>query len=726
MVKARAILLGLCTLLLAWLSPGVVMAQPGYDSIPARIAMVPEQTTLMPGGTFWLALDIEMAQGWHTYWKNPGDSGLPTEIDWILPEGFTAGEPLYPVPERQLFGPIINYGFDNRTTILWPVTAADDLTLGETYYISGQVNYLVCAEICIPAQDSFDLEFTYTGAAPLIDATMAPFFDEARAALPQPLPAKAQVVPLEGSDDLVLRIPAFVDGVQSLSDWYFFPTHEKLIDHGMAQQAVFNEEQQMVMIRLPAPMNMERAGPRPDVIEGVVAMVDASSGTPIRLGFEVSAPLMGAGDATAVTDTAWGGVTQATGELDISLIGLVAMAFLGGILLNLMPCVFPVLALKVFGLIRHGAEGDAGNLRRQGLFYALGVVGTMLVLGGAVLGLRAAGAAIGWGFQLQSPFFVGALTILFFTLGLAMLGLIRLPYVLTGVGQRLTQRHDALGSFGTGVLAVIAASPCTAPFMATAIGAALLLPTAAALAIFAGLGLGMALPLTLLCFIPSLAARLPKPGRWMEVLQQFLAFPLFATSLWLVFVIAQQLGAVGVAVILSGLLAVGFAVWLTSLARVRQAVALMVGLVLAIAALGGLSQLPSVANALSEAKADITLERYSPARLQAALANQQPVFIDATAAWCITCLVNEQVVFSNDEVIEMFQDQGILYLQADWTNRDPVVTELLEEFGRIGLPLYVVYRPDREEPQVLPQILSPQTVINAYAGLDSFQQAAAQ
>lgn len=708
------------------LTAGFSMAQPGYDSIPARIAMVPEQTTLMPGGTVWLALDIELAPGWHTYWQNPGDSGLPTHISWILPEGFTAGEPLYPVPERQPFGPIINYGFDHRTTILWPITAADELSLGETYYVAGQVDYLVCAEICIPAQDSFDLAFTYTGAAPLIDATMAPFFDEARAALPQPLPVEAQVVPLDDSDDLILRIPAFVDGVDKLTDWYFFPTHEKLIDHGVAQEVVFNKDQQMVMIRLPAPMNMERAGPRPDVIDGVVAMVDGSSGTPIRLGFEVSAPLIGAGASNTATGVIWEGVNQTAGDLDISLLGLVAMAFLGGILLNLMPCVFPVLALKLFGLVRHGVEGDAGHLRRQGLFYALGVVGTMVLLGGAVLGLRAAGAAIGWGFQLQSPVFVGGLTILFFSLGLAMLGLVRLPAMLAGVGQTLTRRHDVMGSFSTGVLAVIAASPCTAPFMATAIGAALLLPTAAALAIFAGLGLGMALPLALLCFVPALAARLPKPGRWMETLQQFLAFPLFATALWLIFVIAQQLGPVGMVVILSGLLAVSFAVWLARLDGLRQPVALGIGLGLSILALGGLSQLPSMAGTPSEVEVEIAWEPYSPARLKAALANQQPVFIDATAAWCITCLVNERVVFTDPDVIEMFHDQRILYLRADWTNRDPVVTALLEKFGRIGLPLYVVYRPDRDQPQVLPQILSPQTVINAYAGLGKVQQAAAR
>ncbi|MEO0393877.1 MAG: thioredoxin family protein, partial [Pseudomonadota bacterium] len=401
-----------------------------------------------------------------------------------------------------------------------------------------------------------------------------------------------------------------------------------------------------------------------------------------------------------------------------------AMAFLGGILLNLMPCVFPVLTLKIFSLVRHGATGDSQHLRRQGLFYALGVIGAMVLMGSAVLALRAGGAAIGWGFQLQSPAVVGGLTVLFFTLGMAMLGLIKLPYLLANTGHHFSTRQDALGSFGTGVLAVLAASPCTAPFMATAIGAALLLPLPAALGIFAGLGLGMALPLVVLCFVPVLAKRLPNPGRWMEILQQFMAFPLFATSLWLIFVLSQQLGAMGVVIILGGLLAIGFVIWLATLSLVPRAIPLIVGLGFTILSLVALAQVPTMAPSASAGKGAIEWEAYSPARLQTALAAGQPVFVDATAAWCITCLVNEQVVFSDAEVIDMFTAQDILYLQADWTNRDPVVTKLLEEFGRIGLPLYVVYRPDRQEAEVLPQILSPQIVLNAYAGLDPVQQAA--
>ncbi|MEO0393999.1 MAG: protein-disulfide reductase DsbD domain-containing protein, partial [Pseudomonadota bacterium] len=316
----------LVTFVAVTLMPIAAQAQHGYDSLPARIAMVPEQTTLEPGGTVWLALDIELAPGWHTYWENPGDSGLPTEIDWLLPEGFSAGEPLYPVPERQPFGPIINYGFDTRTTILWPVQVADDLELGETYYVSGQVDYLVCAEICIPAQNSFDLDFTYTGAAPLIDSPMAPFFQEARANLPQPLPTQSQVAPLEGSDDLVLKIPAFVEGVDQLTDWYFFPTHEKLIDHGMPQEAIYNAEQQLVMIKLPATWKGTEGIERPAVISGVVTMIDRSSGNPIRLGFSLDAPMVAAGSAVAASMALLADDPGAD-ALGIGLAGLLAMAF---------------------------------------------------------------------------------------------------------------------------------------------------------------------------------------------------------------------------------------------------------------------------------------------------------------------------------------------------------------------------------------------------------------
>lgn len=714
----------LAGLLLAVFVPMSAYAQATINNLPARASLVPEQTSLEPGGTLWLALDIELAPGWHTYWENPGDSGLPVEIDWLLPPGFEAGQPLYPVPERQPFGPIINYGFENRATTLWPIKVPDSLELGQIYYLSAAVNYLVCAEICIPATAEFDIQVPYKGSAPLIDSAMASFFDEARAKLPQEFPAEAWVAVSDAdpSGDLVLSIPAFVDGLDQLTDWYFFSRLETVIDHGMPQKVMASPDSGGVLLSLP---RQEKGGELPAILDGVLVATDRSSGTPLRLGFNVVANItVGTAAANAlVAAVADGGA--AAPQIDVSVIGLLAMAFVGGLLLNLMPCVFPVLSLKLLALVRHREAGNRGLQQRQGLFYGLGVLMTMLLLGAAVLGLRAAGMSVGWGFQLQEPVLIGFLAVLFFTLGLGMLGVLPLPQLFGAMGTGRAGRNDALGSFLTGVLAVVAASPCTAPFMATAIGAALLLPTALALGIFASLGLGMAMPLVLLSVTPALADRLPRPGPWMVRLQQFLAFPLFATTIWLVFVISEQRGSLGVVMVLGALLAVGFAVWLPRQSAVARIAALGFGLVLPVTGIIGLNQLPLLQTGPNSGTGPVAMpyESYSPARLQTALANDRNVFIDATAAWCVTCLVNKRVALDDPDVITAFAEADVLYLEADWTNRDPVVTKLLEEFGRLGLPLYVVYRAGSETPTVLPQILLPSMLVNLYDPERGVQQA---
>ncbi|MBV6632454.1 MAG: thioredoxin family protein [Alphaproteobacteria bacterium] len=731
-------------LMLAVLMPASATAQApstGYiDEVPAVTDLVAETSGLEPGSTTWLAFTVELAPGWHTYWENPGDSGLPLKFNWVLPPGFEIGEPVYPIPDRQTFGPIINYGFEDQVSFLMPTSVPENVEDGGLYYIAGQAEYLVCAEICIPAIADLSLAIVGKAGAVGNNPATAPIFAEARARLPQALPTTASAALVEPTSeaDLIVAIPSFVDGFERLEDWYVFAKADDLVDHSMAQPVVFDPDANELLIKLPRQVLRDEV---PTRLEALVTARDETGGEPITLGFSFATDVTVDGTAANALLDRWqalgGEVDQGSGPAlpDHSLIALLGLALIGGLLLNLMPCVFPVLSLKLMAMVRRmeGAGSDDADAikseqRRQAWLYSAGVMAAMLLLAGAMLGLRASGAAIGWGFQLQSPLLIGALACVFFALALAMLGVFHMPQLLVGVGDGIARRQDGVGSFTTGVLAVIAASPCTAPFMATAIGAALLLPMGASLAIFAALGFGMALPLLLLSHLSSHLRVLPRPGPWMGTLQQFMAFPLFATSIWLVFVVAQQRGAVGVAVVLGALLSIGFGVWLArQLSGQHRLAGLASAAVLAIAlplgGLAGLNQLPDVSAEASGSYAGLPYEKYSPARLERALDRGRAVFIDVTAAWCITCLVNEQVALSHPDVGKAFADADVLFLKADWTNRDPEITALLEQFGRLGLPLYITYQGGSREPEVLPQILLPGMLVGLFPPEDSVQQA---
>jgi len=735
---AAALLLHLC-------APVMAVAQALDDHDPSRVSLLVEQTTLDPGGTLWAGIDIEMAPGWHTYWKNPGDSGFPLVTRWTLPEGFEAGEVLYPVPHRQEYGPIFNYGFSDRAIMLAPVSIPASIALGEAYSFDLTVEYLVCAEICIPRDASFSFTVPYRGGAPLTETSGEAHFAFARERLPRELPVQASASPVEpGKDggDIILAVPLFADGVELLADWYFFPERWDVADHGAAQEARIDRDGKRLLLRLPGSGSYEKPL---EQLTGVLTAADHSNAAqgvegaePVDLGFSLSAPLSDDPALLAAWNNAGASGGAKTGDhaaaasdqAGASLVFLLAMAVLGGLLLNLMPCVLPVLSIKVLALLRHREAGETSSgMRLETSLYAAGVLSAMLGLGLLLLGFRAGGEAIGWGFQLQEPVFVGFLALLFFLMALALLEVLPLPQLMGGVGAALAGRSTQTKSFLTGVLAVVAASPCTAPFMAAALGAALLLPAMQSLAIFLCLGLGLSLPFLLIGFVPGLARFLPRPGAWMGRLQQFMAFPLFATVIWLVYVLGQQTGSLGVAVILTLLLGIGFAVWLARLGGFRLRAAGWAVAVLAMLSAGyAIAALPVVqvgnGNASGDEKGALAAIPYTEQRLQQALADGQPVFVNATAAWCISCLVNEQVALSDPAVREAFEAHGVTYLKADWTNRDPAVTALLEQFGRLGVPLYVAYQRGEREPRVLPQILLPSTVIEAFGPMPKTPQAA--
>ncbi|AUN95392.1 protein-disulfide reductase DsbD family protein [Pseudazoarcus pumilus] len=677
---------------------GAVVATP---HVSARL--VASAQAVAPGDTVTVGLAKTIIPGWHTYWRNPGDSGLATTIDWQTPEGAAVGDIEWPAPERHSLGPVTNYGYEGEVTLLSPLTVPADAAPGMTIALRAAVSWLVCADICIP--EDVELELTL----PVAQATRGdghPAIDAARARLPQPSPWAARHA--VGEDGLWLAVDAgaLPEGAR---DIWFYPYDWGRIDQS-APQALSRTADGIV---LAAPRG--QAPPADAPLAGVLVIREDTADGLLTTAFEVSAPRVDAiapGEPVARDD---GGAAPSIG-LGMALL----FALAGGLILNLMPCVFPVLAMKVLALVRSG--GDAAGVRGHGLAYLAGVLASFALLAAVVLALQQGGARLGWGFQFQSPVFVVMVAWLLFAVGLNLSGVFTLGGGrLAGIGQSLTARGGHSGSFFTGVLAAVVATPCTAPFMGAAIGFAMTQPPASLVAIFLALGLGLPLPFVVLAWRPALVARLPRPGAWMERFKQFLAFPMYGAAVWLVWVLALQAGADGVLVAAGGMLAIALAAWLydatwASAARLRrgaQATAAM--LVVATLAVGsGLATQPRETQAAARAGALLAHEPYAPERFDALRAEGRAVFVNMTAAWCITCIVNEQVALERADVAAAFAERDIAYLKGDWTNQDAAITAVLERFGRSGVPLYLYYPPGAgSEAVVLPQILTPDIVLDA-------------
>lgn len=663
-----------------------------------RAELVSEMRVIEPGAPFWVALRLTPQAGWHTYWRNPGDSGLPTTIAWDLPDGFAAGNIIWPSPEAVPYGPLMNYGYAGEAIFLVQITPPEGLLAGTRLSLSAFAEWLVCEEICIPEEASLDLPVIVAESAE-VEPEAAETFFEARAALP-----RDALWPTAFNIDqgrLLLRLSGAGDILASIKSVRFFPHQEQIIDNVAPQVAVSNEGDFFVAI--------ERADGVPGKTLSGVLRVNGASG---------DAPQTYALAASPVAFSAPGALLEPTLEFDLSLQAALLFAFLGGLLLNLMPCVFPILSLKALALV--GAAGETqAQKRAEGLAYSLGVVLSFLVVAAILLGLRSGGALIGWGFQLQSPIFIASMAIVLMTVGLSLSGFLVIGGQVMGFGESLAARRGHAGAFFTGVLATIVATPCTAPFMAPAIGFALTQSTAEALVIFASLGAGMAVPFLLISFVPAFGKLLPRPGAWMETFKQFLAFPIYGTMIWLVWVLGRQTGVDGAAALLLALLLVPFVVWLwprtKSTAVAGKALAFALILVSCVAIVG----LIRFSSDQNEAGGDmavsgLTWETYSEAKLAAYREAETPVFVNFTAAWCVTCLANERVALNVDSVRELFRDRGVKYLKGDWTRRDPVITAALSRFGRSGVPLYLYY-PARSEGavKVLPQILTPGAVLEA-------------
>ncbi|MGK7863205.1 protein-disulfide reductase DsbD family protein [Falsiroseomonas sp. E2-1-a4] len=686
MLRRTALLLGL-SLALPALAPASAMESAAVQSPRATATLVADMAAVAPGQDFQAGLRLRLAPGWHSYWKNAGDAGAAPELDLDLPEGASAGPITWPAPERIPYGPLVNYGYTGEVLLPLRVSLPASLAPGEILTLRAEATWLVCADVCIPEEGSFTLTLPVADAA--VPSPLAePLFEAAEASLPRPLPWAVRAGGGAGRASLTLAGTGLT--AAAVQDAFFFPAEPGVLDNTAAQPMRLRDGSLTIDLTL-----LPDAAPA--ALTGTLVLRDGGGQ---RAAFDIAAPITGP--------------VEPAGTLPLWYALLLALA--GGLVLNLMPCVFPVLAMKAMALARMGGAAR-GEIRLHAAAYTAGVLVSFAAIGGLLVALRAAGVAAGWGFQFTEPAFVAAMAWLVLAVGLNLSGVFALGRTV-GAGQALAGRGGPLGAFATGGLAVLLATPCTAPFMAAALGAALVMPPAATMAVFLALGLGLAAPYALLGVLPGLARALPRPGAWMERLRQALAFPMYATAAWLIWVLSLQAGPDGVLFGLAGAVVLAAGLWGLGQAqraegrlRITGTAAAGVAVLVALALLPRLSAAPAVA-----AAADAQAEPWSAARVAELRAAGRPVFVNATAAWCITCQVNERVALRAAGVRDAFAAQDVAYLKADWTRGDPAISALLRDQGRDGVPMYLYWAPGAAAPRLLPQILTEDVVLEALRG----------
>jgi thiol:disulfide interchange protein DsbD len=710
-----------------WLILGTLLASsaafslsgPTVASANVKARLVSEAAAVGPGQTLWVALEFNIRDGWHTYWRNPGDSGQATTLTWTLPPGFTAGEIVWPTPHRFELPPLVNYGYATHVMHLVQITAPKDLKVGAPVALAAKASWLVCSDVCIPEDADLQLNLPTAGAAggaataaPL-DPADAALFTAARADLPSAAPAATRAKLQNGQ--LVVALGrewgATLSQIKSLS---FFPYDEDSIEYAAPQTLTRTQDSVELTMKAstPPPPNPGAAPSAPrTTVRGVLLATEQSGSETVTVPIEIAASVVGSG--AGKTDSP--GTLAAAAET-LPLPSMVLLAILGGLILNLMPCVFPVLSIKAIGLVEQAKKHPA-TVRTKGVIFAAGVVSSMLALAGVLLALRAGGEQIGWGFQLQSPLFVTLMVYLLLAVGLNLSGVFEIGGGLAGLGDGLTQGDSYQASFFTGVLTTLVATPCTAPFMAAAVGAALTQSPVVALAIFAALGVGLSSPYLLISFAPWMRRALPKPGAWMDTLKQVFAFPMYASAAWLLWVLGAAL---------AGAILIGLAAWAYQKSKLSSAGGRVAALLTAVAAALLAVFLPvrysgvaAAAPAGATAHGGDAWQPYDAAKVAELTAAGKPLLVNFTASWCLTCLVNERNAFADTAVQDVFRDKGVTLMKGDWTNRDPAITHALASFGRAGVPLYVVYnaKSGSTEPLLLPQLLTAGVVHDAFTNL---------
>ncbi|TPG13071.1 protein-disulfide reductase DsbD family protein [Sphingomonas oligophenolica] len=663
----RALGCALMTLVAVWAIP--TAAQAPLDSGPhLAMRLVAESDVPRAGEPVMLAIETRPEPGWHGYWRNPGDAGLPSQFAWTLPKGAAmAGEVAWPVPTTLLIAGLMNYVYEAPYAPLVTLNVPVGIATGTRLPIKVAINYLVCTtSICVPEAQTLTLDLTVGDG----HSTARAAFDRWRAAIPKPLDAAATYAVKDGALAIAVPLPASA----RVDSAYFFPiTPNGAVDYA-APQTVTRDGDRLLLTTKGKP-----TGP----IEGV-----------LRIGANRGLAIAAQRGTVAASDGGGGGGGGAAWLTLVAFVG----AVLGGLILNIMPCVFPILSLKALNLARGGA--DERGARVEALAYTAGVVLVCVGLGAAILALRAGGSAVGWAFQLQNPKMIVALLLLSVGIALNLAGLFEMPM------PRFAGEGGVTSSFATGALAAFVATPCTGPFMGAALGAALILPWYAALAVFAGLGIGLALPFLLIGFVPALRRRLPKPGAWMEAFRRVLSIPMWLTAIALAWVLGRQAGVDGMTFALVAALAAALVLW-TAGARQRRGLSFgwigVVGLVVITGStIMGVSRSP-----VSAAIATVGAEPFSEARLGALRQEGKPVFVYFTADWCLTCKVNEKAAIETAGVRDAFAKHGVAVLVGDWTDGDATLGRFIQAHNRAGVPLYLFYPKGAAEPRVLPQVLTP-------------------
>ena len=713
----------LAALILAVLAPTVhasAAVEPAFGAQRTeRIAaeLVPMTQWATPGSTVVVAVRQDIQPGWHTYWRNPGDSGGATTLDWTLPAGVKADPILWPLPTRQRLLGLMNYGYSGEVFLPVPIQVPATARPGEILTLTAQALFLVCSDrMCVPEPLTLSLALPVReGTAPL----SRPWGEAIRKTVetaPRPAGIKAHVT--RDGQGLILTATGGPLAGGTVSAAYVFPFEPGRIDHAAGQSGQLGPEGLTL-----------RLAPGRETGDGALSGVLATDKGAWEITAEPGPPLDGATGKGPLAPPPESEATKApaSAPASLSLLHVLGLALLGGLVLNLMPCVFPVLAMKAAAL--SAAAHDPARARRDGLAFLVGVLVSFLALAGILLALRAAGQAVGWGFQLQSPGVTATLALILLGVGLNLSGVFHVGAGLQGAGSGpLARLPGAPGAFFTGVLAVVVAAPCTAPFMAAALGAALVLPWPLALAVFLALGLGLAAPYVAISLSPGLLARLPRPGAWMETLKGVLAFPMYGAALWLTWVFSQQGGGQALAGLLAAGLLLAFAGWTYGRVQARRAegrqavvgvvtatVALLLTLMLAGAAAMAARERPAVIET-AEAATALASQPWSAQAVAQATAAGRPVLVNLTADWCVTCKINERAALSSPRVAEAIRAANAVYLVGDWTRRDDAITRELQAHGRSGEPLYLVYRPGRAEPEILPQLLTEGVVIAALKG----------
>ncbi|MES2220387.1 MAG: thioredoxin family protein [Acidobacteriota bacterium] len=660
------------------------------------VELVTETASIAPNHDFLAGLHFVLDPGWHIYWINAGDAGEPPRVDWQLPAGITAGDLQFPAPERLPLGPLMDFGYQHEVLLPVPMRADASLRAGTNAILRGHLHFLVCSNVCIPGKAEIEQSVPVTAQPGGNNPATEPLFVAAERALPRTLPAGVAVKVEQTKTAFVIRVTG-----KTAASAEFYPYDQNVIANA-APQAV-QPQSDGVRITVDKAQGLQQV---PLTLHGLLKFPDGTS-------YQFTSPIT------------TGYVTEERslhGASGLGLLRMLGLAFLGGLILNLMPCVFPVLFIKGLALVQSSGH-ERQRMRAHGVMYALGILVSFWAIVALLLLLRAGGHHLGWGFQFQSPYFVACMALLFFFLGLSLAGMFEIGLSVTCVGGELARRGGYSGSFFTGVLATVVATPCTAPFMGAAIGFALSQSALITFAVFTLLGLGLAAPYVLLTLQPAWIRLLPKPGAWMEYLKQAVSIPIFIAVIWMAWVFAQVAGSNGVAALLAGMLLTAIAGW--TLGRwPTKGFSTVSAIVLLAAAIAlpcfAAKALPVVTTTSEPAAKGLAWQPFSPERLAAARAAGKPVFVDFSAAWCLSCQVNERVVLDRSDVEDAFRKSGVVMMRADWTNHDDTITAALAQLGRSGVPTYALYSGGPQSaPRLLPEVLTTGIVMDALKTLQA-------